>query len=74
MDKDCVGHITSINHSKVFGKCGFTVNTESIIPAGEDGMEDTSPQMETFLNGTTLEQYAVMDNNLKTSNGNQESD
>ena len=59
---------------KCFGKCGFTVNTESIIPAGEDGMEDMPPQMEKLLNGTTLEQYAEMDNNLETSNGNQESD
>ena len=55
MDKDCEGHITSINHSKCFGKCGFTVNTESIIRAGEDGMKDTPPQMEKLLNGTTLE-------------------
>ena len=33
---------------KCFGKCGFTVNTESIIPAGEDGMEDMPPQWRNF--------------------------
>ena len=43
---------------KFFGKCEFTVNTESIIPAGEDGIEDTPPQMEKRLNGTKLEQCA----------------
>ena len=59
---------------KCFGKCGFIVNTESIIPAGEDGMEDMPAQLEKLLNGTTLEQQAEMENNLETSNGNQESD